>query len=311
MVENNRSEASELDGLPDADRKETQEIISEIEKEDKNNPDQPPAKPDAPKPEAPNKPEEGKEKKEEPKPGEEPKPSPRKPVKLMPSWVHESAMSQKDKTIGELTQKVEDLQKGKGPESSKIPPTPAQQASLESEVAKIAQEHSLKPELVKSLVDLGMKFGGKIPDEIREKLQKVDAFTEQAEVQAEEQAYNSAFDKEILPLIKKEYGDKVGEDTILEIREKLKEHAYSEEYKATPYAVIYKGIDAFRGYSRPPANSAEPSRGGFHNAPGQGPDADSDEFAAVTDDDIDRMDTATFERYTLWAEKNEKRGARA
>lgn len=308
-----RSEASELDGLPDADRKETQEIIDEIGKDEKTNADEPTgkeaedaaaakAKADADAAAiAAGKDGKSDEGKVEP---------PRKSAKLVPAWVLERAKDESAKKIQELTEALNLAKAGRDTDAGKTEaPNANQVKELEDEIAKVAEEHKLDPKLVKSLIDLGMKHGGKLPQEITEKLATIDAYKASTEVQAEEQAFKSAFDEHVIPLIKKEFGDKVAPDTIEAIRDLMKEKAYTEEFKGTPYSVIYKGVDDFRKFSRTTAKSAEGSRGGAHAAGEDGEGAAQsaeEEFGNVTDADIDKMDGPTFDRYSAYQQGRER-----
>lgn len=311
-----RSTASELDGLPDVDRKETEDIIEEIAKEEGKQEGDAPDKKETEKEPEPKKDDEPADKKQEEKDGkgkEDPdlkdgKDSKDKTTgktpKFIPSWVHERAKDGYEKTIAGLKTALEDASKEKGPSSEKKDTDPEQQAALEEDVKRIAEEHKLDAKLVKSLVDLGMKYGGKLPADIQEKLKEVDNLRATAEVQAEESAFNASFDKDVLPLIKAEYGD-LDADTIEVIRNKVMEKAYSEEYGKTPITVLFKGLDEFRSFKRTTKKSAEPSRGGQERAGDTAPEGDDSEFENVTEEDIDKMDSATFDRYTAFAEKKE------
>lgn len=323
MEETHKSTASELDGLPDVDRKETEEILAEIEKDEKPSDQKPPEeqkpekKPEDGKPADEQKPPE--KKPEERKPSDERKPSPeRKQPGLMPRYAHEIAMKDKDKSISDLTAEVERLKAGKGPSSEEVR-TPEQANDLKSKVEKMAQTLSEKhtgvskeliQDLAQSMVDLGITSAGELPKAVQEQLKAVDAFTAAQEIQAEEQAFRSAFDEHIIPLIKQEYGD-LPEDTISEIRKVMMEKAYSDEFAKTPYSVIYKGLDEFRGFKRTPAKSAEASRGGHERAGDAAPEGDDSEFENVTDEDIEKMDPATFDRYTAFQERKETGRVRA
>lgn len=315
MVETNKSTASELDGLPDPELKETQDILSEIEKEENNNLDKEPddavakakadedakAKADADKKAADD------EASKKGKDGDgEAEGQRNTKMKLMPSYVHEVAVKEKDKAIADLTEKLK-IAEAKGSSTEKKA-TQEEQQALEADITKLAAEHNLAPELVKSLVDLGMKHGGKLPADVEVKLKKFDELAAAQEIQAEETAFNASFDKHVLPLIKSEYGD-LPADTVESIREKMKERAYSDEFAKTPYSVIYKGVDDFRSFKRTQAKSSEASRGGFeNNAQNNGAESDDASFDNVTDTDIDAMDPVTFDKYTIWAEKKEKAG---
>lgn len=317
-LEHEGADTSGLEELPESERAETEEIIEEAaQDEEKEKGSEEPEKPEGEEgkegeeksdPEKPEKPEEDK--------GDDPEPpKPRAKSKLMPSWVHETAIKQKDTIIENLTKKLEDAQSGGGEpgkpgEDKTETVSPQREEELNAEVKKIAEEHNLDADLVKGIVDLGMRFGGKLPAEVSEQLEALQTVRETVETQAEEQAFNKAFDDEVLPLIKAEYGDEVASDTIEEIREQMKATAYTPEYQQTPYPVIYKGLDAFRKFTRPSAAAGEESRGGFQHNGGEGEDAEMD-FSNVTESDIADMDEETFDKYTKWAEAQERSGSSA
>lgn len=289
-MEENKSTASQLDGLPDVDRRETEEILSEIEKEENKDLNKGDSK-DKVEPQKEVKPKsDDVEKKPEVK---DEKPSERKQPSLMPRYVHEIA-------VKKLNEEIEALKSGKSPESKEEVST-EDRATLEAEINKIAEKHKLDATLVRELAEIGMKFGGKLPADLQEKLQHLDKIREQSEIQAEELAFNNAFDKTVMPLIKAEYGD-LPKDTVEAIRELMMKKAYSDEYAKTPFEVIYKGLDDFRNYKRMPNNSAENSDGVNRN----GADEGTDEFENITEEDIDKMDSKTFDRYTVYQEKKER-----
>lgn len=308
------SEASQLDGLPEGDRKETQEIIDEITQDEKKGGDVEPGNDadKAAKAEAEAKAAaeaEAAKGKGDKKPDADQEEKPRRQVKLMPSYVHEIAQKKANERIAELETALAEAKAGKGNESApEQKPDDAQKKALEDRIREVADKRNLDPETVKDLVELGMEFGGKLPAEVEQKLKAVDEWKATQEVQAEESAFNASFDKTIVPLIKAEYGEGVAADTIEKIREEMKGKAYSEEFKATPYSVIYKGIDDFRKFGRP-KGSSERSRGGAHQA-GVGDEGGGKlgeaEFANVTDADIEKMDGETFDKYSDWQAKHGK-----
>lgn len=312
MQEIERSSASELDGLPDPDRQETQEIIDEIGQEEEKQQSEKQPEPE-PKPEK----KEGEETEEGKSEEEKTEQQSRKEPGLMPKWVHERAKDEYEKTISDLRKALDDSSKDTGPSSTDTPPTPEQQSDLKQKVEKMAETLAKKhqgiskeliQDLAQSLVDLNIK-PAEIPQEIQEKLKAVDEFKAAQEVLAEEQAFNAAFDKEVIPLIKAEYGD-LPEDTISEIRKAMMEKAYSDEYGKTPYTVIYKGLDDFRGFKRTPAASGEQGRGGFERSGDENGNADTQAefFDNATDEDIEKMDPETFEKYTRHMEQKETGG---
>lgn len=309
-----------LENLPESERKETQEIIDEIAADEKKSDPQP-------KPEETPKPKEGETPSTEKKPDETPKPKEgegelgkksedqepsRKPGKLMPAWVHETAKKDWETEKAALEAKITELSTpNPGEDKPATEAKPVTQATIDK-VEEFAKANNLAPEVVKGILDLAAENSGKIPQEISDQLKKLDEITREKEVQAEEQAYSSNFDKYVLPLIKKEYGAEVGQDTVDEIKEQLKAKAYTEEYKSTPYSVIYKGIDDFRKFTRPAGSTAEGSRGGAHNAPGgdeggaQGNAYNGKPFSELSEDDIGKLPGDVFDKYSAWLEGEER-----
>lgn len=309
FTENDRSTASELDGMPDVDRKETQDILAEIEKDEKPV-DQKPI-----------------EQKPEPKPEEKPaddsarKPDEQAPDEkkhrtpgLMPRYVHEIALKDKDTLITKLQQEVEALKSGKGPQSEDKPKTPEEQKDLTERIqtmaSKLSEKHQgiskeLIADLAMSLVETGITSTANLPKDVQDKLKQVDQWSAEKQVQAEEAAFRTDFEKVVLPLVKSEYGD-LPDDTISAIRELMMQKAYDENLGKTPLDVLYKGLEEFRAFKRLPSRSAEPTRGGQERT-GDGVDNDdSTRFENATESDIDKMSPEEFDRYTKWAEDRER-----
>lgn len=305
------------ENLPESERQEVAEIHGEIKAEETPSTQTPPA--ETPTPEAPKDPEtlapEAPKPADAEKPGETTEPkepvepkqpeAPRSKGKLMPAWAHEVATKK-------LNQEIENLKgqlAAKGDTTGQQPASPPTQApqsdeKLNEQVNSLAEKHNLDPELVKSIVELGRANSNVLPPEVQAliaKSQDIDTIKASYEVQAEEQAFNSSFDEHVVPLIKAEYGEDVGKDTIDAIRESMKETAYTEEFQGTPYSVIYKGVDTFRGYSRPAAQTAEPGRGGTEHVNQH--TASEVDFSTVSQEDIDKMDGETFDKYSDWLGK--------
>lgn len=311
FTENDRSTASELDGMPDVDRKETEDILAEIEKDDKQL-DQKPL-----------------EQKPDPKPEEKPadtsarKPEERTPAEehkhrspgLMPRYVHEIAIKDRDTRISDLEGEIAKLKDGKGPESPDRKPAQESAGDLREKIegmaTKLAETHKgvskeLIADLAASMVDLGIASTAALPKDVQDKLKKVDEWSAEQQVRAEEAAFRADFDKQVLPLIEAEYG-KLPDDTITAIRELMEQKAYDENLGKTPLPVLYKGLEEFRGYKRVAPRSAEPARGGMEREGGEGGDDLADQFESATEDDIEKMSPETFEKYTKWAEDRERR----
>lgn len=301
---NEHSQGAEeaLNGLPDKEREETQNILDEIAAEAPKD-----GKPEEkPKEEAkPKEGEEAKPKENDGKPDENNqnnKPEARREVKLMPSWLHERAKADWEKREKDLTGKIEELSKGatKTEDGAVVP-----SEDLDKEVDALAEELNLDSKVVKRIVDLASKRGG-VPPELLQKLDEVERFRQAEAIKTEAIQFNQDFDKIVLPLIKAEYGDDVSADIIEGIRDKTREIAYTPEYSKVPYSTIYKGDDQFREVISEKKKGAEGSRGG-HTQEASAVDGEQIDLASPQADDvIKKMSDAQFDQYEKNMEKFEK-----
>lgn len=294
-----------LNGLPQGEREETKEILDEIEGEASKAPEKPEdSKPEDQKPGKEGEEEEGKDPKPEDKPkeGEEgdeaKKPAERREMKTIPAWKKAVADKKNGKLIADLEKQLAEA-KGQNPEGDETEEAP-KAAPDSSKVKEIAEKHNIPEELAKDLIEAAVsQTGPGITPELQERLDAVDELRNKSELEAEYVQYNADFESSIVPLIKEEYGEDVSPGTISEIREQLKELAYSTEYAKVPYEVIYKGRAEFRGLVPPPKKGAEATK--VDTAPeagGEGksqdnPDIDltqplgDDEIKGLSDKDLD------------------------
>lgn len=310
---------SGINNLPEKEKEETQEIIDEIKKEEE--PEKDPADKDLDKPKEEEEPED-KPKDENPKDedeGKDPdegkdeadkdkkedkKEPPRSKSKLLPNWIHEKAIREKNEEIDSLSKTIEEL-KSSNNDKPNEEISESDKDSLKAEIEEKFKDKDLDPEIIESIVKIAIERGGKLPAEVQDKLKVIDDIREKSEIEAEETAFNSNFEEFVVPLIKAEYGEDISKDTIDVIREKTKEIAYTEEYKQTPYGVIYKGVDDFRKFERPKAGS-ESGKGGMNNSD-TGKETDEMDFSNVSEEDIDKMDGPTFDKFSEWQEDQEKK----
>lgn len=258
---NREVDTEALNGLPSKDLKETQEILDEIASETApKEGDKKPETADKPELKPGEKKEEGKPETET-KPGEDDgkKPEPRREVKLMPSWLHERAKADWEKREKELLDEVE---KAKGTSIRQEGDKPKDEnLETEKEAEALANKHGLTVDLAKDLIALTNR-NGKLPSDVQEKLKAIDDMRDSAAITAEATAFNADFDRQILPLVKAEYGLDVPAEVIEQVREELKAKAYTPEYAKVPYSTIYKGEDQFRELVAPVKKGAEGGRGG-------------------------------------------------
>lgn len=294
-------DADALAGLPEAARKETQEILDEIAG------DAPKGEtPDADKPgDAPKLPE-GDKPKEAPKDDSQGKPEARREVKLMPAWLHERAKADWEKREAELRTEIERA-KGTPTDNGQTPETPKDQNDLAKKAEALAEKHGITVELAQDLVSLAAQQAGQLPPEIVEKLAAVDEYRNTQAIAAETAAFNTDFDTQILPLIRAEYGSDVSPAVIEQVREGLKEKAYTPEYAKVPYTTIYKGEDVFRGIVATPKKGAEGARGGSTQAADLSATGDQiDLTKPLSDEQIRGLSDAQFDTYIKNMEQFEK-----
>ncbi len=302
-----------LDGLQEADRKETESILAEIAADDAKAAKPSEAKkPDAPEPKgeekkpADKKPEGGEE-------GKEPKETPpaepeRRESKLVPQWQLEAARNKWEKREKELLGMIPDPTKPNAekpiekPDADKKP-----DESLEKEIEDFVEKTGVDIEVAKGLVALARKNSGIIPPEISERLKKIDQYEADKAIEVETVKFNSDFESTILPLIKAEYGDDVPAQTVEKIRNDLKAVAYTPEYQKVKYSEIYKGQDQFRGVIPPKQKGGESSRGGtIASKDNASHGNETVAYEDMKEEDVKNLSDAEFDKYSAYMETYEK-----
>ena len=301
-----------LENLPPKEREETQKMLSDIEAEEKEKSGSDAAKAD----------EEAKAKadadakakadadaaaakaKADAEGGKDDHPA-RKKSKLVPEYVVKTVESKAKKREEELLAEIENLKKGNPLKDEKKPDekailTPAEvTAEVEKELDLISQETGIGKDALKKLVNLPAKVTEKmiadalanVRTETADKLKPFNQLQEENEIKREELEFESDFNKIVVPLIKSEYGDGVSPETLEEIKEKMKAKAYEPANAETPYQVIYKGFDEFRGLASPKTKTGEDSRPGAE----RGGEAELD-LNNLSDEDVANMGREEFEK---------------
>jgi len=268
---------ADLSNLPENERKETEEILGDIETGGK--------KPDAPAAEKKEgeddvtptktpeeleaeklkvaeaeklKAEEAAKAAEEKKKQEE-----RRPATLVPAYLLKVQEDQANKKIATLTAELEAAREaGKKALDAGAKPEDAA-ATLEKRLQAISEKSGIAVDVLKEVVDLVKPSGTiELPEELKNDLKVAKDLRAEREVEVEAAKFSADFDRLILPLVKKEYGDDVPAETVATIKEDLKAKAYSPDYAMVPYSTIYKGEDTFRNLVNPKGKGGEASRGG-------------------------------------------------
>jgi hypothetical protein len=317
MADNSNNEPNQdgLENLPEAQRKETQQMLDEIAAEDAAKAgDKPKGDEEKPKEGETGKPDESKKddpKKPDGKPEdkkEKEKPEGRRPAKLIPAWVHERAKEDWTKQEAKLKADIEALSKGKPSSEGGKDESKASKEARDAGIKALAEKHGYSEEFVRDVLSMADENKGVIPPEVAQKLSQVDKLSEEREIQIEEAQFSQDFDKIVLPLIKAEYGDNVPQNVIVDIKEDLKGLAYSTEYSKVPYEVIYNGTKDFRSRVPDAKKGAEDSR------PGQGGVNDGKEAIDLTkplsDEVVATLSDKQFETYSNnmvgWEKSNKK-----
>lgn len=302
----------DLQNLPDAERKETQEILDDIAKTNAGSGKPEDVKPDAKPPEPPKAPEatpdskpDGNDKDKQP---DVQKSGDRREVSLMPTWMHKADESKWNKEKEDLMGQIEKLSKSPGAPSKDGQggeKPPQANGDYKAEVAKIAEQYQIQPELAEALVKVAIQNSGKIPADVEAKLAKIDKLESERAIEVETAKFSNDFDTIVLPLIKAEYGDDVPAEVVSKIKEDLKSVAYTPEYARVPYTTIYKGTDQFRGIIPPKKAGAERSRGGHHQSKensgaGEMPSWKEKVEAGekLTDEEVSKLSDDEFEAYS-------------
>lgn len=309
MSEKIESTNEDLDNLPEAQRKETESILDEINKGEEGKPEKPVEDPDKkPKPEG-DKPKEGDDKK--PELGEDGKPKKtdsedaskvRRDTKLIPAWKVAIQEKETKKTIEDLTAKIDDLTKGAKPAEGQDA-KPETKLALADKIKKAVEQFKVDvdPAFMEMIVEIAQE-GREMPKEITDRLAQIDALKEKTEVEAEEMGFNKDFDAIVLPLIKAEYGDDIEADKLVELKEKLKAIAYTDEYAKIPYDEIYAGKKDFRGFVTPKSKSAEGTR-----KSGVGFQAGEKDYVSLTEEEVKALPPEEFDKWSNAMAANERK----
>jgi len=295
-IEQNKT-AEGLENLSKGDREETQEILNEIDKENASKPEVEPT--------VDKKPEETEKKPEEVKPTEEKKPEdikpePRRETKFVPAWMLEM---EKDRAAKREEQLKKDQEKeNKAPLENKPEDTTAPE--FDKAVKDLVEEEGISESLAKRIITAERK--GVVPPEVAAEIATIKQQREETAIQLETTAFNSDFDKFILPLIKAEYGHDIPTEAVERMRDELKAKAYTPEYAKVPYTTIYKGEDAFRGVVAERKKGAEQGRGGSVFAAENAGEGQLDLTKPLSDEAVDKLSPDDFEKYCKNMEAYEK-----
>jgi hypothetical protein len=312
---------SDLDNLSEKERKETEEILGEVASGgapkapvgEKKIEGEVPAK--EPELDAEGKPKVVAGEKKDPPEVAKPTPAARREASTVPAFKLKIAEKREEKSQGRVAELEAELAalKKEGDKAIKDGGAPAEVAKdTETRLKAISEKSGIDVEVLKEIVDAVRPASSvTIPPEIATALEEIGKNKAEAAASVEVANYNADFDRLILPLIQKEYGDKEGKvppETVTKIKDELAKIAYSPEYSKVPYEEIYLGKTDFRGIIPAAAKGAEVSRGGstaiveHQNGQGTATAVDweklgSDKTYAVDDEVLKGLSNTDLERY--------------
>lgn len=311
---NQAAETGGLENLPENERKETQEILDEIaegegtkekkpEGDDSKTPDGKPKEGDDGKKEDKEQKPEDKKPDEGKKEGDDSK-GKRREAKLVPAWQVKIAEERWAKENSELKTKLEEL-------SGKKVDGDLSTDDLKKEIEKIAEDEGLSPTLIERILQVAEKkfsSNSKLPADLIERLNNFDRQNAEREVEVETVKFSQDFDAMVLPLIKQEYGDNVPQHVIDEIKEDLKEHAYSEGFEKVPYSMLFKGDEKYRNRIGEVKPGSERSAPGTHHKAAAAVGDDVDLTKPLSEEQEKKLSEPQFETYMKNMEAYEKSG---
>ena len=239
---------------------------------------------------------------------------------LVPAWMLKVQEDQAAKRETDLKNQLANLSKtGKALETDGTKkPDAAEVKVYDEKVKNLADKLGVEPDELKDAIKSLVPDAPTLPPDLAEKLKEIDTLKSERAIAVEEAKFSADFDTQILPLIKKEYGDDVPPETILKLKENLKAMAYEPDYAKVPYATIYKGTDSFRGVIPDKKKGAENSRGGTvvvtqsTRTTAQNGDIDwADPDLDLSDEQLKKLDAAEFDKYCDIQAKREQTGRSA
>jgi hypothetical protein len=215
---------------------------------------------------------------------------PNRTPKVMPVWQHEVEMKKIEK---QHQQELEDARKTseniKKQEDNQAP------VAIDDKIKQVADEFGVDENVLAKIVDLAKPD---IPQEFKEAVNELNAIKQERLAQQEELGFEKEFSA-ILPIIENEFGQ-LDSSQLSEIKTKLKDIAFQEQFAKTPLSVIFKGFDDFRN-TKVIKRTMEQSR------PASNTESDID-FSSMTDEDLQKADRETQAKYFEWSDKkNQKR----
>jgi len=219
-----------------------------------------------------------------------------KEPRYIPTWQHKIAEKNWEKEKSGLLDKIATLQTN--PSGTQSQEQKEALGDIQSTIDKLVEERGYDEGVKDLIADVVKIVKAATPSGslTAEQLEALNTFkSEAALLQTErlqahqEKSFNEEFEEKVLPAIEREYPG-IPKETLNEIKLEVKSKAFSEEYAKTDLAVIYKGMDEFRGRYTAPRKGPEDARGGQGRDDGSIIDFDNvteEQFSKFTDEQKD------------------------
>lgn len=219
-----------------------------------------------------------------------------KEPRYMPTWQHKVAEKTWEKEKSELLGTIETLKTN--PSGTQSQEQKEALGDIQGTIDKLVEERGYDEGVKDLIADVVKIVKAATPSGslTAEQLEALNTFkSEAALLQTErlqahqEKSFNEEFEEKVLPAIEREYPG-IPKETLNEIKLEVKSKAFSEEYAKTDLAVIYKGMDEFRGRYTAPRKGPEDARGGQGRDDGSIIDFDNvteEQFSKFTDEQKD------------------------
>ena len=204
---------------------------------------------------------------------------PKEPT-VIPAWKAKIAEERLSKENAELRAQIEAYQKA---------PTQENKQEVRQSIADIrqlAQEEGLE------LDERQERFFNKMASALTQNavpqdlLKNVEAFAQQQQIDHLEREYEQEFSKDVLPLIKEQYGE-LPEKELATLRQKLHDTAFSETYAKVPLKKVFLAESQDLAIKTPKQPIVTNRSGRTRNADIDLSNIDEQSFASLSDDQVD------------------------
>lgn len=154
---------------------------------------------------------------------------------MVEAWKLKVAEDQKESAIKqaqELQAKIDELSK------QNSPITQTQREDIVDDIKALAEESGVDETFLNKFANTIISKTEAKAKPLNEITKALEELTREREIMKQENAYSEEFNKDIEPLVKEQYG--LSDTALLQLKNKLKDFAFSETYAKVPLAKIFK-----------------------------------------------------------------------